>query len=700
MTRTLIILGMHRSGTSCLTGSLQEAGLHLGDVNQKTRGNEKGTRESMAVMELNDAVLASVGAAWDDPPDDGIVWREDHKAQRDQVIKATAHSPVWGFKDPRTLLTFDGWADALPDAKFIATFRDPYAVAGSLKSRDGFPIERGLKLWRAYNERLLSVCSERDVTVVNFDWSPSRYRQGLVEACATAGLRAPANGFKFFETRLRRNESAKHAELPAELRTIHRRLQTAARVTMHRARKRSLRSNGHDEDGRNHKEDPSVFSGSKSAASDRLEKADPNELDALAHTLAKGRRWPEADAAYRAAQDWRRRSLGFRSDNQGVRSPIANAAEARAQIKQACKMLARFGAQYWAADLVGLLEANGEQRSLVENSTSWPAGRALMERKYVPLPAPPSDVRKNVLSVMIPVHNVEQDDWLCEALDSVLGQGLDEKRCEITIVDDASQNPTAHRVAQRYGPRIRYLRNDRNFGLVGNHNQCIAQASGEFVHILHQDDRLQPGFYDALLPVLQGNPDLVAGMSDTGYINDRGRLTSEPPAPQSRGVLEDWQIRLSLQLRIQFPSIIVRRSAYQAVGGFSPSLKFSFDWDMWNRIAVSGPIWFEPKHLAQYRVHQGSATYRFGWLERVQDAMQTVALMQSYVSVGQRPAIAEMGIYKFFERYWTLLCEGPPEETSDDQQQLLDFLLSGWTRPGEAKQVKTKLVALRSAAAG
>ena len=179
MPRTVLILGMHRSGTSCLTGSLQEAGLQLGEVNQKTRCNEKGTRENVAIMELNDAVLESAGASWDNPPREDIVWRKDHKVWRKQVIKAAVQEPAWGFKDPRTLLTLDGWLEALPNAQFIGTFRDPIAVAKSLHVRNGFPLDRGLALWRAYNERLLALCDARDVAVINFDWAPMRYQRGL-----------------------------------------------------------------------------------------------------------------------------------------------------------------------------------------------------------------------------------------------------------------------------------------------------------------------------------------------------------------------------------------------------------------------------------------------------------------------------------------------------------------------------------------
>ena len=232
MPRTIIILGMHRSGTSCLTGSLQEAGLHLGRVNRRSHCNEKGTRENLEFMKVNDAVLATVGALWNNPPKENVKWSTEQIDWRRRVIAKTAQSPAWGFKDPRTIFTLDGWLEELPDARLIATFRNPHAVAQSLRKRNDIPLGQGLELWRAYNERLLEICRQRNVAVINFDWPIERYKNGLKALCAQTGLVAPVSGFKFFESKLRHNEPGSYSELPGSIRTIYRRLRHEARRTM------------------------------------------------------------------------------------------------------------------------------------------------------------------------------------------------------------------------------------------------------------------------------------------------------------------------------------------------------------------------------------------------------------------------------------------------------------------------------------
>ena len=66
--------------------------------------------------------------------------------------------------------------------------------------------------------------------------------------------------------------------------------------------------------------------------------------------------------------------------------------------------------------------------------------------------------------------------------------------------------------------------------------------------------------------------------------------------------------RLGVRNLIMFPSIVVRRDTYERVGGFHPALFHAADWDRWKRVALAGPVWYEPTPLAMYRLHAGSDT--------------------------------------------------------------------------------------------
>ena len=137
--KTIAILGMHRSGTSCLTGCLQEAGLHLGQVIEKAPYNAKGNRENKAIMDLNEQLLQHNAGSWDNPPEN-FKWGEEHTVKRDEIIKSYGSESVWGFKDPRTLFTLPIWRDGLEHITHIGVFRHPMRVAQSLQHRNRFPI--------------------------------------------------------------------------------------------------------------------------------------------------------------------------------------------------------------------------------------------------------------------------------------------------------------------------------------------------------------------------------------------------------------------------------------------------------------------------------------------------------------------------------------------------------------------------------
>lgn len=213
----LIILGMHRSGTSCLAGSLEQAGLYLGRVNTKAAHNKKGNRENPHIMALNDALLRDAGGAWDKPPDLPITWSAANLETRDRIIASSPADTIWGFKDPRTLLTFEGWSEALPAVKLVGTFRHPLAVARSLNLRSRIATAKAVDLWMAYNTRLLDLCGERDIELVPFDWPAERYREGLESICRSVGLTIPDKGFDFFSSSLRHHSPTPGYTLPAEV---------------------------------------------------------------------------------------------------------------------------------------------------------------------------------------------------------------------------------------------------------------------------------------------------------------------------------------------------------------------------------------------------------------------------------------------------------------------------------------------------
>ena len=170
MTAPVAVVGMHRSGTSCLAGCLEDFGLNLGDVNRAAPHNLKGNNENPRFWAVHDAVLARVDAAWDRPPSGPVAWTATEIAALKAVL--ADYEPLakpWGFKDPRATVLLDGWFEALPDLKLVGSIRHPLAVAASLAKRNGYSTEMSLGIWEAYNRAMLAWHERSPFAVLDYD---------------------------------------------------------------------------------------------------------------------------------------------------------------------------------------------------------------------------------------------------------------------------------------------------------------------------------------------------------------------------------------------------------------------------------------------------------------------------------------------------------------------------------------------------
>lgn len=170
MTAPVAVIGMHRSGTSCLAGCLENLGLRLGQVNTSAPHNKRGNRENPRFWPIHDAVLARVGASWDNPPSEPVAWTGSEIADLRAVLADYEDLPLpWGVKDPRATVILDGWFEVLPDLRLIGSIRHPLAVAGSLAARNGFTAETSLHIWSTYNRALLFWRDRRPFDVIDYD---------------------------------------------------------------------------------------------------------------------------------------------------------------------------------------------------------------------------------------------------------------------------------------------------------------------------------------------------------------------------------------------------------------------------------------------------------------------------------------------------------------------------------------------------
>jgi glycosyltransferase involved in cell wall biosynthesis len=230
------------------------------------------------------------------------------------------------------------------------------------------------------------------------------------------------------------------------------------------------------------------------------------------------------------------------------------------------------------------------------------------------LPAPviepvPEGTRRPFWSVMIPVYN--SADYMRETLRCVLAQDPGADEMDIEVVDNCSTTDDPEAVVRELGGgRIKFHRQAENVGAIGNFNTCISRSRGQWLHILHADDIVRPGFYERARQAIIANPQVSAVNFRTLLINESGLWTglamAEMPNPGILG--DDFIARQLRSQRIQCVGIVVRRSVYEELGGYRPELGHCTDWEMWNRIAVQKKIFYDPEPLACYRLHSGADT--------------------------------------------------------------------------------------------
>lgn len=181
------VLGMHRSGTSCLAGALQSAGLFAGEVVESAPFNPKGNRENLRIRALNDAVLGASGGSWRHPPQE-LTWTPEHERERNDIVTDfERRADVWTFKDPRTVLTLDFWRAGIADFVLVGTFRHPTAVVGSLQQRAldsndpqlRIDVQEAIRLWLHYNRIIVDLRRQSVFPLLCFDDPVEAYLDNL-----------------------------------------------------------------------------------------------------------------------------------------------------------------------------------------------------------------------------------------------------------------------------------------------------------------------------------------------------------------------------------------------------------------------------------------------------------------------------------------------------------------------------------------
>jgi hypothetical protein len=160
--KCIIVLGMHRSGTSALAGTLGLLGVEIGStlIPAHPDINAKGFWENADIVAIHDRMLEELGSSWHDERELPHEWwtlprlKPFCEELKEIVKRDYESSALWLIKDPRLCRLLPFWASILEsvvdEVKVILIVRHPREVAKSLKRRDGISLERAYMLWIQY----------------------------------------------------------------------------------------------------------------------------------------------------------------------------------------------------------------------------------------------------------------------------------------------------------------------------------------------------------------------------------------------------------------------------------------------------------------------------------------------------------------------------------------------------------------------
>ncbi len=212
------------------------------------------------------------------------------------------------------------------------------------------------------------------------------------------------------------------------------------------------------------------------------------------------------------------------------------------------------------------------------------------------------------IDVIIPTYNNAR--FLKEAIASVQSQTY--KPTQIIVVDDGSTDDTETMIKAITDDRIVYIKKE-NGGPNSARNRGLTQATAELVAFLDADDRWEPFKLERQMKLFQEDKTGTLGLVYGNYKNidetgaDRPDIPTVPFDPDICG--NAFIPLLSKNMILGSASnVLIRRSVFDAVGGFDETLRVGEDWDMWLRIAKQYMVEYVDAVLVSIRRHQQNQT--------------------------------------------------------------------------------------------
>jgi glycosyltransferase involved in cell wall biosynthesis len=174
---------------------------------------------------------------------------------------------------------------------------------------------------------------------------------------------------------------------------------------------------------------------------------------------------------------------------------------------------------------------------------------------------------------------------------------------EVVVVDDDSRDETPERLAEIRDARLRVVRNKRPLGVAATRNRGIAEARGEWVAFLDDDDLWSPRKLRAQLDAAEAEgADFV--YAAVVVADDHAVPFYEPPLPDPGRLAEE--LRTANVVPAGSSNVLARTGLLRAIGGLDERFSELDDWDLWLRLAHAGRASACPEVLVAYVEHSAN----------------------------------------------------------------------------------------------
>lgn len=241
--RTICILGMHRSGTSTVARAINLLGVPLGEeakMMPPTPDNPEGYWEHLEIYDLQKRLMARLERSWDAVELLPERWHQSEIVRpfKDELARIVATNfgghALWGWKEPQTCLLMPLWREILEEAETklscLFVVRSPVDVAGSLMRRDGIPFDKAVGIWFYHNIVALKDAAGLPIVFSSYDRLLAAWEPELRRCAAALNLDWPKDEQRhreamnaFIKPGLRHNQSSldRLNELPYPVRELY-----------------------------------------------------------------------------------------------------------------------------------------------------------------------------------------------------------------------------------------------------------------------------------------------------------------------------------------------------------------------------------------------------------------------------------------------------------------------------------------------